>query len=446
MFCGDDVEAVVGDVGSGLSKFGLAGEDTPALVLPTAVGRGPDARVVTGDALAAARDVAVLRPVEACAVANWDALERLWGAAFARLRVDAAAHPVVASAASCFANDALHNAAGRDAEKYLELMFEQFRVPAFYMAKDAVLDAFAFGRAAALVAEVGAGASRVVPVFDGFALERPAQYSTVGCDQLSKYLGHLVATNHPDVHVRPRCAFSRAVNASTGKLEARPLPEELVTPPLMPASYLKFMKAQVLRDMREATGATALTPLPDTLSHSAKSSPVHDKQDTAAADHIEFEEARYELPDGQVVVLGRERYQVGEFLLHPRNFESAVLKTEQHAAAAARTPAKGLHRMIYDAVQLCDADLRRDMLSNIILCGGGSLTPGLTERLHAELSAMVPSTFKVRFTSVLKVERQFSVFIGGSILASLGSFQQLWISKQEFEEVGAHALCAERFV
>jgi actin-related protein len=34
------------------------------------------------------------------------------------------------------------------------------------------------------------------------------------------------------------------------------------------------------------------------------------------------------------------------------------------------------------------------------------------------------------------VERRFSVFIGGSILASLGSFQQMWLSKAEYDEHG----------
>ncbi|CAM4341214.1 unnamed protein product [Lepidochelys kempii] len=32
------------------------------------------------------------------------------------------------------------------------------------------------------------------------------------------------------------------------------------------------------------------------------------------------------------------------------------------------------------------------------------------------------------------MERRFSPWIGGSILASLGTFQQMWISKQEYEE------------
>lgn len=439
MYCGDDVEAVVGDVGASRSKFGLAGEDTPTLVLPSAVGRKPPAdstetaapRFVLDD-LAHTRDVDVRYPVAAGgAVRDWDALEQIWSHAFARLRVDPALHPVITANAACFASDALRDAAARDAEKHVELMFERFRVPAFYMAKDAVLDAFAFGRSAALIAEIGAGSTRVVPVFDGYHLERPAQYSAVGCNQLSEYLEHLVTKRYPSLEVRPRCCFTRKVNAH-GKLETLALPAEMTAPPLMSSSYLQFMRSEIFRDMRESVCAASIVPA---------------TSEAAAA--LGFPQQRYELPDGKVVVLDQECYQVGELLLHPENFTNGVTESakadDQAAIAAAKTMANGLHKMLYDAVQLCDADLRRDMLSNIILCGGGSLTSGLTERLHAELTAMVPSTFKVRFTSVMKVERQFSVFIGGSILASLGSFQQLWVSRQEYEEVGAHALCAQRF-
>uniref|UniRef100_M4BH39 Uncharacterized protein n=1 Tax=Hyaloperonospora arabidopsidis (strain Emoy2) TaxID=559515 RepID=M4BH39_HYAAE len=448
MYCGDDVEAVVGDVGTALSKFGLAGEDTPKIVLPSAVGCRPlktggatdDSLDVLGE-LWHRHDLEILRPVEACAVTNWEALEKVWSYAFDRLHVDSKSHPVITSAASCFVNDALHNAASKDSEKYMEMIFETFQVPAFYMAKDAVLDAFAFGRSLALIAEIGAGASRVVPVYDGYALERPAQYSSVGCNELSEYLEQLVATQKPQpVTVRPRGTFVRKLNGQTGVLETIPLPQKHTTPPAMPASYLKFARADLFRDMREAACIMSEIPLEDHVD----ASDGHKDTSPAVVPPNTIEQ-QYELPDGQTVVLGKERYDVPEYLLHPRNFGGAVVKNEQHAAAAAKVVAKGLHRMLYDAVHLCDADLRRDMLTNIILCGGGSLTPGVTERLHAELTRMVPSTFKVRFTTVSKIERQFSVFIGGSILASLGSFQQLWVSKREFDEHGAHALCADRF-
>ncbi|KAI9906630.1 hypothetical protein PsorP6_003810 [Peronosclerospora sorghi] len=446
MYCGDDVEAVVGDVGTALSKFGLAGEDTPQLCLPSVVGyRSPPAQdskdgafTVQGD-LWHRQDLEVVRPIEACCIANWDTLEKIWSCAFERMHVDAKSHPVITSSASSFPNDALHNASVRDREKYMEMMFECFQVPSFYMAKDAVLDAFAFGRSLALIAEIGAGASRVVPVYDGYALEQPAQYSSVGCNRLSEYLEHLVSTQKPHpVKIRPRGTFVKKINPETGILEMTPLPENLIEPPTMPKSYFQFAKEELFRDMREAMCVMSETP-PKQLTVAGQnfSSP--------ASLPLEITEQKYELPDGQTLVLGGDRYEVPELLLHPKTFGSAVVKNELHDTAAAKVVAKGLHRMLYDAVHLCDADVRRDMLTNIILCGGGSLTPGLTERLHMELMQAVPSTFKVRFTTLSKIERQFSVFIGGSILASLGSFQQLWVSKFEYDEVGVHALSADRF-
>ncbi|KAL7680949.1 putative Actin family [Plasmopara halstedii] len=438
MYCGDDVEAIVGDVGSALSKFGMAGEDTPQRVFPSVVGLYPPAHsskdAVLED-LWHRHDLEVVRPIEACAVANWDALEKIWAYAFSRLCVNPKSHPVITSSASCFANDALANAASRDREKYLEMMFETFQVPAFYIAKDAMLDAFAFGKSMALIAEIGAGASRVVPVYDGYALQTSAQYSSVGCNQLSEYLEHLVVTQKlQPFTIRPKGTFERKLNLQTGLLGTISLPEELTTRPVIPLSYIEFTKADLFKNMREATCVMSEAPFWQGNLNSPKQ--------VSPPENLEF---FFELPDGQTIVLGKERYQVPEFLLYPKSFGGAVVKNEEHAAATAQVFKKGLHNMLHDAVQLCDADLRRDMLSNIILCGGGSLTPGITERLNAEITRMVPSTFKVRFTTVTKIERQFSVFIGGSILASLGSFQQLWVAKQEYSEIGAHAVCADRY-
>ena len=44
------------------------------------------------------------------------------------------------------------------------------------------------------------------------------------------------------------------------------------------------------------------------------------------------------------------------------------------------------------------------------------------------------STMKIKI--IAPPERKYSVWIGGSILASLSTFQQMWISKQEYDESG----------
>ena len=51
-----------------------------------------------------------------------------------------------------------------------------------------------------------------------------------------------------------------------------------------------------------------------------------------------------------------------------------------------------------------------------------------------ELTALAPSTMKIKV--VAPPERKYSVWIGGSILSSLSTFQQMWISKNEYDESG----------
>ena len=54
--------------------------------------------------------------------------------------------------------------------------------------------------------------------------------------------------------------------------------------------------------------------------------------------------------------------------------------------------------------------------------------PGISDRLQKELTSLAPSSTRVKI--IAAPERKYSVWIGGSILASLSTFQQLWISKQ----------------
>jgi len=60
--------------------------------------------------------------------------------------------------------------------------------------------------------------------------------------------------------------------------------------------------------------------------------------------------------------------------------------------------------------------------------------PGIADRLQKELAALSPSSMKVKI--IAPPERKYSVWIGGSILASLSTFQNLWVSKQEYDESG----------
>ena len=82
----------------------------------------------------------------------------------------------------------------------------------------------------------------------------------------------------------------------------------------------------------------------------------------------------------------------------------------------------------------CDIDIRKDLYNQIVLSGGTSMYSGLSDRLQKEVTSLAPSTMKVKIIS--PPERKYSVWIGGSILASLSTFQQMWITKAEYDESG----------
>jgi len=94
--------------------------------------------------------------------------------------------------------------------------------------------------------------------------------------------------------------------------------------------------------------------------------------------------------------------------------------------------------MIYNSIAKCDPDIRRELFNSIIVTGGNTLLPQFAERLHKELmEKSPPQMYKVKILATnSSAERKFSVWIEGSILASLGTFQQMWMSKQEYEEYG----------
>merc|ERR1712080_199451 len=87
-----------------------------------------------------------------------------------------------------------------------------------------------------------------------------------------------------------------------------------------------------------------------------------------------------------------------------------------------------------DSIMKCDVDIRKDLYGNIVLSGGTTIFEGIAERLNEEVTNLAPASMKIKI--VAPRERKYSVWIGGSILSSLSTFQQMWISKQEYDESG----------
>jgi len=127
----------------------------------------------------------------------------------------------------------------------------------------------------------------------------------------------------------------------------------------------------------------------------------------------------YELPDGQVITIGNERFRAPEAMFQP-----SFLGMES----------SGIHESVYTSIMKCDVDIRKDLYANTVLSGGTTMYPGIADRMQKEITILAPSTIKIKI--IAPPERKYSVWIGGSILASLSTFQTMWITKEEYEESG----------
>jgi len=130
-------------------------------------------------------------------------------------------------------------------------------------------------------------------------------------------------------------------------------------------------------------------------------------------------ESNYELPDGQVIAIAAERFRCPEVLFKP-----SLIGKE----------ADGIHRLTYDSIIKCDIDIRKDLYTNVVLSGGTTMFKDIDKRLNKELTALAPPSMKIKI--VAPPERKYSVWIGGSILSSLSTFQDMWVTKDEYDESG----------
>ena len=424
MYCGDEIGALVCDVGSSTCRFGYGGEDSPKGVFPTVEGviRGgegdgaPEARYFQGATrvFLPRENMELQSALENGLVRDWDAFERLWRFGLEdvlRVNEDGAALPILASEAP--------HATSEQRAKTAELLFETLQAPGVYFARTSTLAAFSAGRATACVVDLGSSGMTVAPVVDGYQLNRAVQRSPRGGDWLDeRVLDILRAAETPAV---PRFACKRQKIEGGGR-------RAVDTAALSGAkdSFRSFMARDVARDLRESVCEVPKVPL-DFREIAQRLGPPRE----------------YELPDGSAVSAAPDLRILPDRLLRRTQAE---LKAREEAGRRGLDPSTALlHELVREAIMRSDLDCRKEMMANVLLAGGGSLLRGLPERLGHELALLVPSAFKIRVLAATSVERRYSSWIGGSIMASLGSFQQLWLSKAEYDEYGA-ALCEQRFL
>ena len=209
MYGGDEVSAVVIDMGSTCTKAGYAGEDSPKYVIPSSIGvlGGEDAaskeRRPGTNALAVRADGMRVTPaVTEGIVTDWDAAESILEHTYKScLSVNAGDHPLHLAEAN-------HNPSA-NREKMAEICFEKLGVPALFLSKCAVLTAFASGRGTALVLDIGGGVTSATAVHDGYVLRKSVKRHALAGDRISEMVCKSVQLRTPAPPLLPLYTLKR---------------------------------------------------------------------------------------------------------------------------------------------------------------------------------------------------------------------------------------------
>lgn len=301
------------------------------------------------------------------------------------------------------------------------MLFEKFQSPALFMSKDAVLNCYSCGRTSGLVVDVGASGTVITPVVDGWVETKGLNKTFIGSRTMDALAYDFLRRKTSSQQLLPQFRLMKSVNADS-VLTVQRVALNNVHP-----TYESFMQLDIARQLKESVCKMSESRVSDNETKFANMPSVP-----------------FELPDGTIVEVGLERFTIPEILCSPPSeqqlseCQAPFVNTEYP-----QLPPQAVPRMITDSIIRCDSDVQSSLLSSIVITGGGSSFDGLTERLRAEVEMIVAASapmLRVKSVSCNVPERVVCAWLGGSILASLGSFHEMWFSRQEYSEFGANLI------
>ncbi|KAI5191121.1 hypothetical protein NEMIN01_1390 [Nematocida minor] len=272
----------------------------------------------------------------------------------------------------------------------------------------AVADCFSYGKSAGLMVRLCGRSTQVIPVVDGYCISGGIK-SSCGGESLTQFARDLL------------------------KQKSAQLGTDLLVPPTAIEERTRVSFEQLPRFKEKAFYST--------LSEESKL-PFEMEVAKCFKESISFighcQPKYYEFSTGFCTRIFSERNLVPEKLFE--GTDCTLERLDPMKQMPGPIEPMGLLEMIKSAMDSVDLEYYDMLLGNVMISGGGSLIPGITERLQADLMKMYPNT-RIK---VNNDKREFGTFFGGSILGSLGATSTLMITKAEYAESGETAFDRKR--
>ncbi|XP_005110120.1 actin, plasmodial isoform [Aplysia californica] len=378
---GGDVTAVVIDNGTDTCKVGFAGDQKPRCLMPAVVGRNEHHG--HGLALGPTKDFYVgFEALSRRAVVNLShpvqrGLVTSWEDMHTVWEHAYTDELCVESKDHPVLISETPGTPRENRDKMAEVLYETLHVPALCVASPAVMCMYSSGQTTGTVLDIGAGLTRAVAVHEG----RPVSGALVSQDMagsdITRFLYRLVTEKEVNASIQTDHAHMELIKEQLGYV-ALDFNKE----------FKKMTKGHRKAPAEEAVNTT------------------------------------YELPDGQIIKIASERFRCAEALFQPKLIDRPNLL--------------GLHKMVHTVIGQCDSDIRKSLWSHVVLSGGSSMFEGLSARLEQELAKLKPIGSKVKLS--VHEDRIASAWIGGSVFASMSTFSDHLVTKEQYQEAGPAVL------
>lgn len=455
VYGGDEINAIVLDPGSFRTRIGYAGDDFPKIITPSYYTESVDKKRRFDDAIDYPKANQQVKPIlKDSVITDWDAALEQYQYYFDDiLKIDYQEQPLLITEPVW--NDMEYR------QNLVETFYEKFDFPALYLAKSPTCVSFQQGRPNCIVVDIGHDSVSVVPVVDGMCLLKNAVRTHYG--------GHYLDDQIEDMLKVKGIQYEGKYKIKSKVPTVYPDSNYTLKDMEVTQSFDEYQRRKVLHEFKET-----LLQVPE------KKLNVNNPQQNNALKEFYSQDTYkrlFELPTGQSIELSNERFKLADSLFDPLNYKFSTEELNKkypsdngelsikgpyddyrplkRARKPESTPtpaptedssrARGLSQLITHVISSVDIDLRTSVAHNIIVTGGVSLIPQLTERLYTELSNSNPG-LKIRLHAIGNTnERLNQTWIGGSVLASLGTFHQMWVSKEEYKEVGPDRILTQRF-